>query len=189
MANALYPIWKSGLLQATSNTALTGTVKAALVDTGTYTYSAAHDFHNDVSSAVVGTPQTIDDEPQATPGYSRGDGRSHRYRVRVGKRWIEVDPLDDASLWAVYIAAEQEAQKAAESRVAAPRRSAARVVAAAAPKAAGVDYAAVRAEAQRISEMVRAVYAEALQRELIGRLMREQIERDDEDDIELLLMV
>lgn len=128
-------------------------------------------------------------EQQATPGYSRGDGRSHRYRVRVGKRWIEVDPLDDASLRAVYIAAEQEAQKAAESRVAAPRRSAARVVAAAAPRAAGVDYAAVRAEAQRISEMVRAVYAEALQRELIGRLMREQIERDDEDDIELLLMV
>lgn len=128
-------------------------------------------------------------EAQATPGYSRGDGRSHRYRVRVGRRWIEVDPLDDASLRAVYIAAEQEAQKAAEGRVAAPRRSAARVVAAAAPKAAGVDYAAVRAEAQRISEMVRAVYAEALQRELIGRLMREQIERDDEDDIELLLMV
>ena len=128
-------------------------------------------------------------ETQATPGYTRGDGRSHRYRVRVGRRWIEVDPLDDASLRAVYIAAEQEAQKAAESRVAAPRRSAARVVAAAAPKAAGVDYAAVRAEAQRISEMVRAVYAEALQRELIGRLMREQIERDDEDDIELLLMV
>jgi hypothetical protein len=62
-------------------------------------------------------------------------------------------------------------------------------VAAEAPKAAGVDYAAVRAEAQRISDMVRAVYAEALQRELIGRLMREQIERDDEDDIELLLMV
>ena len=179
MANALYPIWKSGLLQATSNTALTGTVKAALVDTGTYTYSAAH----------VVTRQTLDDEPQATPGYSRGDGRSHRYRVRVGRRWLEVDPLDDASLRAVYIAAEQEAQKAAESRVAAPRRSAARVVAAAAPKAAGVDYAAVRAEAQRISEMVRAVYAEALQRELIGRLMREQIERDDEDDIELLLMV
>lgn len=59
MANALYPIWKSGLLQATSNTALTGTVKAALVDTGTYTYSASHDFYNDVSSAVVGTPQTI----------------------------------------------------------------------------------------------------------------------------------
>lgn len=137
----------------------------------------------ELGPAPATQPETI------APGYSRGDGRSHRYRVRVGRRWIEVDPLDDASLRAVYIAAEQEAQKAAESRVAAPRRSAARVVAAAAPKAAGVDYAAVRAEAQRISEMVRAVYAEALQRELIGRLMREQIERDDEDDIELLLMV
>lgn len=30
----------------------------ALVDTGTYTYSSAHDFYNDVSG-VVGTPQTL----------------------------------------------------------------------------------------------------------------------------------
>lgn len=36
-----------------------GTVKVALVDTGTYTYSAAHDFYDDVSSAVIGTPQTL----------------------------------------------------------------------------------------------------------------------------------
>lgn len=35
-----------------------GTVKAALVDTGTYTYSSAHDFYDDVTG-VVGTPQTI----------------------------------------------------------------------------------------------------------------------------------
>ena len=42
MANALYPLWKQELEKGTANTALTGTVKAALVDTGTYTYSAAH---------------------------------------------------------------------------------------------------------------------------------------------------
>lgn len=58
MANAVYPIFKQELLQGTSGTALTGTLKAALVDLGTYTYSAAHDFYNDVSG-VVGTPQTI----------------------------------------------------------------------------------------------------------------------------------
>lgn len=58
MANALYPIWKQELLQGTSGTALTGTLKCALIDTGTYTYNAAHDFYNDVSG-VVGTPQTI----------------------------------------------------------------------------------------------------------------------------------
>lgn len=33
-------------------------MKVALIDTGTYTYSAAHDFYNDLSG-VVGTPQTI----------------------------------------------------------------------------------------------------------------------------------
>jgi hypothetical protein len=59
MANALYPKWVEALYQGTANTALSGTVKAALVDTGTYTYSSAHDFYDDVSAAVIGTPQTI----------------------------------------------------------------------------------------------------------------------------------
>jgi hypothetical protein len=36
-----------------------GTVKVALVDTGVYTYNAADQFYTSVSSAVVGTPQTI----------------------------------------------------------------------------------------------------------------------------------
>lgn len=58
MANAVYPIFKQELIQGTSGTALTGTLKVALVDTGTYTYSSAHDYYNDVSG-VVGTPQTI----------------------------------------------------------------------------------------------------------------------------------
>jgi len=58
MANALYPKWKEALVQASANSALTGTVKAALVDTGTYTYSAAHQFFSDLSG-VVGTPQAI----------------------------------------------------------------------------------------------------------------------------------
>lgn len=58
MANALYPKWKQELIQGTSGTSLTGTLKCALVDTGTYTYNSAHDFYDDVSG-VVGTPQTI----------------------------------------------------------------------------------------------------------------------------------
>lgn len=59
MANAIYPIYKAALLGGLSNIDLDGgTVKAALVDTGTYTYSAAHDFLNDLSG-VVGTAQTI----------------------------------------------------------------------------------------------------------------------------------
>ena len=59
MANAIYPLYKQALLDASSNVDVNdGTVKVALVDTGTYTYSAAHDFYDDVSG-VVGTPQTI----------------------------------------------------------------------------------------------------------------------------------
>lgn len=60
MANAIYPKYKEGVLQASSNTNLSsGTVKVALVDTGTYTYSSSHQYYSDISAGVVGTPQTI----------------------------------------------------------------------------------------------------------------------------------
>jgi len=56
MANALYPLWKQELLQGSSNTSLTGNVKALLVNTTgagtTYTYSAAHQFLSDVASGA-----------------------------------------------------------------------------------------------------------------------------------------
>lgn len=58
MANAIYPKWKEAVMQASSNSSLSGTVKAVLVDTGTYTYSSAHDFLNDVTG-TVGTAQTL----------------------------------------------------------------------------------------------------------------------------------
>lgn len=59
MANAIYPLYKEALLSGTSNTDMSaGTVKVALVDTGTYTYSAAHEFLSDLSG-VVGTAQTL----------------------------------------------------------------------------------------------------------------------------------
>lgn len=53
MASAIYPLFKQALLQGTYDLS-TATVRAVLVDTGTYTYSAAHDFYNDLSG-VVGT--------------------------------------------------------------------------------------------------------------------------------------
>jgi hypothetical protein len=60
MANALYPLWKEQLLQFTTNNNLSaGTVKVALIDTGVYTYSDAHQFFSSASSASIGTPQTI----------------------------------------------------------------------------------------------------------------------------------
>lgn len=58
MANALYPSFKELLLGGDIDLA-TDTIKAALIDTGAYTYSAAHDFWNDASAAVIGTPQTL----------------------------------------------------------------------------------------------------------------------------------
>lgn len=58
MANAVYPKYKEALLNGSANSALTGTgstgLWVALVDTGTYTYSAAHEFYSSLSG-VVGT--------------------------------------------------------------------------------------------------------------------------------------
>ena len=51
MANALYPIWKQEVMQATSNTSLGGTVKQTFVDiTSAYSYNAAHDFVDDLGA-------------------------------------------------------------------------------------------------------------------------------------------
>lgn len=59
MANAIYPLYKQALLDASANVDLNdGTVKVALIDTATYPYNAAHEFFSSVSG-VVGTPQTI----------------------------------------------------------------------------------------------------------------------------------
>jgi hypothetical protein len=60
MANALYPKWKEQLLQFTANNNLSaGTVKVALIDTGTYSYNSTNQFWSSASAASVGTPQTL----------------------------------------------------------------------------------------------------------------------------------
>jgi len=57
MANAIYPLYKQALLDASANVDLNdGDVKVAL---STASYNAAHDFYDDVSSSTVGTPQLI----------------------------------------------------------------------------------------------------------------------------------
>lgn len=59
MANAIYPLYKQALLDGDTLVDLNDlTVKVALVDTGTYTYSAAHQFLTSLTG-VVGTAQTI----------------------------------------------------------------------------------------------------------------------------------
>lgn len=72
MANAIYPKYKETILGAATNTnLLTGTVKVALVDTGTYTYSSTHQFFSSVTG-VVGTPQTIGATKSVTNGVFDG---------------------------------------------------------------------------------------------------------------------
>lgn len=59
MANAIYPLYKQALLDGAANTDINDlTVKVALVDTGVYTYSPAHEFLTSLTG-VVGTAQTI----------------------------------------------------------------------------------------------------------------------------------
>lgn len=62
MANAVYPKYKNSLLQGDASTALSGTgatgMWVALVDTGTYTYNATHQFYSDLSG-IGGTPVEV----------------------------------------------------------------------------------------------------------------------------------
>ena len=53
MASAIYPKAKEAFLGGSINLS-SDTIRAVLVDTGTYTYNSAHDFYNDLSG-VVGT--------------------------------------------------------------------------------------------------------------------------------------
>lgn len=85
MANALYPLWKEALLQNSADSDLDGSgstgVYVALVDTGTYTYSAAHQYYSDLSG-IVGTPQEIG----ATKSYTNGvfDGADVTFTAVTG---------------------------------------------------------------------------------------------------------
>ncbi len=58
MANALYPSFKKLLLDGDIDLA-TDTIRAALIDTGVYTYSSAHDFYDDVVAGLVGAAVTL----------------------------------------------------------------------------------------------------------------------------------
>lgn len=76
MTNAVYPLFKQSLFtEADSNKSLnqTGTsgTFCALVDTGTYTYSASHQFYSSLSG-IVGTDQEIT-TPTVTTGTFDGD--------------------------------------------------------------------------------------------------------------------
>jgi len=85
MANAIYPLFLQELMKGTSNNLLNSTegttgVYAALVDTGTYTYSAAHQFYSSLSG-VVGTDQEILTKTQTNGTF---DGTDITYTAVTG---------------------------------------------------------------------------------------------------------
>lgn len=75
MPNAIYPLYKQALLAGDANADLdnnttTDGVYVALIDTGVYTYSAAHQFYSSLTG-IVGTPQRIT-SPTVTNGVLDG---------------------------------------------------------------------------------------------------------------------
>lgn len=86
MANRFYTSFLNGLLNLTEaidfNDAGT-TIKAALIDENVYTYSAAHNFFDDISG-VIGTPQTIANKTVGTLGVGIFDGDNVTFTAVTG---------------------------------------------------------------------------------------------------------
>jgi hypothetical protein len=73
VANAIYPLYKQNLLAGTAaydldQTDTTNNPWVALIDTGTYTYSAAHDFFNDVTGVVGAANGVVIGSPTVANG-------------------------------------------------------------------------------------------------------------------------
>lgn len=69
--SVLYPTGKKKFLDADIDL-LVDTIKVALIDTGTYTYSAAHEFYSSVTG-VVGTPATLSSKTTTGGAFDAGD--------------------------------------------------------------------------------------------------------------------
>lgn len=72
MANVLYPLYKEALLTAGINLT-TQNIKVALVDTGTYTYSAAHQFMSSVAAGVVARSGNLASKTVVTGTFDAAD--------------------------------------------------------------------------------------------------------------------
>lgn len=88
MANAVYPIYKTALGAASANVSLTVNDATdgpfcALVDTGLYTYAAAHDFFNDLAG-IIGTDQRIVTPTFGTVAQGVLDGDNLTYTAVTG---------------------------------------------------------------------------------------------------------
>lgn len=87
MANAIYPKYKSDLMKATANVSLNGSgttgAFCALVDTGTYTYNATHQYFSSLSG-IVGTDQEITTPTVGTVAEGVFDGDNLTYTAVSG---------------------------------------------------------------------------------------------------------
>jgi uncharacterized glyoxalase superfamily protein PhnB len=88
MANAVYPKFKNALGTGASNVSLnvdttTDGPFVALIDTGTYTYSASHEFYSSLSG-VVGTDQRIVTPTFGTVSDGTFDGANITYTAVSG---------------------------------------------------------------------------------------------------------
>ena len=72
MANAMYPKGKEGLLTAQFNMS-SDTIKVALLNTDVAAYDAGHDFYNDISAGVVGTPVALTSKTYAGGVFDSAD--------------------------------------------------------------------------------------------------------------------
>lgn len=73
MANVLYNKAKESFISQNPSIDLdTDTIKVALVDTGTYTFSAAHQYYSSVTG-VVGTPVTLTSKTVTNGAFDAAD--------------------------------------------------------------------------------------------------------------------
>lgn len=85
MANAIYDLWRQEIMKGTANALLNSAdgatgVFAALVDTGVYTFSQAHQFYSSLTG-IVGTDQEITAKTQALGVF---DGNDVTYTAVTG---------------------------------------------------------------------------------------------------------
>lgn len=90
MANQFYNSFRNNLFKTGATDGIDfsagGTaIKAALIDTGTYTFSAAHQYLSDITGgAVVGTAQAIGSKTVGSLGVAIFDGADVTYTAVTG---------------------------------------------------------------------------------------------------------
>ena len=72
MANVLYASAKKLFLDGDIDL-LNDTIKVALIDTNDVAYSAAHDFHDDIAAAIVGTPVALASKTTTAGAFDSAD--------------------------------------------------------------------------------------------------------------------